>query len=131
MSESEALVESWENRRLPTSFAGWFPTDPAAGKAPATWKQAMLVLLVLFPIVMLELRFLSPSLGGLNPALGTFIGNAISVTLVSWPMMPLAIRILAWWLQPRAAGGKWTTVAGLGTLVGLYTIEIAALWWLL
>ena len=129
--ESEAMVDSWENRRLPTSFAGWFPNDPAVGKAPAAWKQTMLVLLVLFPIVMLELRFLSPALNGLNPALGTFIGNAISVFLVSWPLMPLVIRPLAWWLQPKEAGSKWITAAGLAIVLGLYAAEIGALWRLL
>ena len=41
------------------------PYRAARGKPPATWKQTMLVLLVLFPIVMLELRFLSPWLASL------------------------------------------------------------------
>lgn len=131
VAESEALVESWENRRLPTSFAGWFPTDPAAGKAPAAWKQTMLVLLVLFPIVMLELRFLSPALRPLNPALGTFVGNALSVALVSWLLMPLVIRPLAWWLQPRGAGGRWITATGLAVVLGLYAVELVAFWRLL
>ena len=128
--ESEALVESWENHRLPTAFAGWFPAA-ADGKPPATWKQTMLVLLVLFPIVMLELRFLSPWLAGLNPALGTFIGNALSVSLVTWPMMPLAIRALDWWLRPRKGGSPWITVLGLAVLVGLYAAELALTWHLL
>jgi antibiotic biosynthesis monooxygenase (ABM) superfamily enzyme len=128
--ESEALVESWQNHRLPTAFAGWFPAE-ADGKPPATWKQTMLVLLALFPIVMLELRFLSPWLAGLNPALGTFIGNALSVSLVTWPMMPLAIRALDWWLRPRKSGGPWITVLGIAVLLGLYAAELALTWHLL
>jgi antibiotic biosynthesis monooxygenase (ABM) superfamily enzyme len=88
----------------------------------------MLVLLVLFPIVMLEIRFLSPWLASLNPALATFVGNALSVTLVTWPMMPLAIRGLGWWLQPKAPRRPWITVAGLATVAALYALEIAALW---
>ena len=131
VAESEPMVESWENRRLPTSFAGWFPADPAAGKAPAAWKQTMLVLLVLFPIVMLELRFLSPALRELNPALGTFIGNAISVSLVSWLLMPLVIRPLTWWLQPKEGGSTWIAAGGLAILLGLYAAEIGAFWRLL
>jgi uncharacterized protein len=46
----------------------------------------MLVELMLFPIVALEVRFLTPMLGGLNAAMATFIGNVISVFLLAWPI---------------------------------------------
>jgi len=29
LQEHDSLVQSWEHHRLPNSFAGWFPTDPA------------------------------------------------------------------------------------------------------
>jgi antibiotic biosynthesis monooxygenase (ABM) superfamily enzyme len=125
LDRSGPLVEAWEHHRLPTSFAGWFPPG-ASRSASAPFKQAALVLL---PVVMLELRFLSPLLAGLNGAFATFLGNAISVGLVTWPLMPLAIRGLGWWLRPKAS---WRTeIRGLGALVLLYAVEIAALWTLL
>jgi antibiotic biosynthesis monooxygenase (ABM) superfamily enzyme len=130
LRRSEALVQAWQSRRLPSSFAGWFPTGPDQASPPA-WKQAALVLLVLYPVVMLELRFLSPVLAGLNPAIGTFIGNAISVSLISWPLMPLAVSPLAWWLHP--APERRTRTDGLGVLLvaALYAIELLVLWRLL
>jgi antibiotic biosynthesis monooxygenase (ABM) superfamily enzyme len=57
--ESEALVETWSGHRLTPPFAGWFPAE-AVGGTPPDWKQAMVVLLMLFPIVVMELHFLAP-----------------------------------------------------------------------
>ena len=65
------------------------------------WKTACLVLLTLFPVVMLELRFLNPHIEAFNPAVRTFIGNAISVGLTTWPLMPLAILGFHAWLFPE------------------------------
>jgi antibiotic biosynthesis monooxygenase (ABM) superfamily enzyme len=130
LQRSEALVQSWQSRRLPTSFAGWFPTGPDQA-APPTWKQAALVLLVLYPVVMLELRFLSPLLAGLNPALGTFIGNTVSVALVSWPLMPMAVYFLSWWLQPAPRSRTRAEVPGLLLVTALYLLELLGLWRLL
>jgi antibiotic biosynthesis monooxygenase (ABM) superfamily enzyme len=70
------------------------PNDPVTGKQPNLWKTACLVLLPLFPVVMLEIRFLKPHLRTLNPAVGTFIVDAITVVLTTWPLMPLAICAL-------------------------------------
>jgi antibiotic biosynthesis monooxygenase (ABM) superfamily enzyme len=47
------------------------------------WKTASLVLLTLLPVVMLEIRFLKPHLRTLNPAVGTFIVDAITVVLTT------------------------------------------------
>ena len=124
IDESTALVQSWSSRRLAGAFAGWFPPEESR-MTPASWKQSMVVLLMLFPIVMVELRFLLPRLRGLDPVLGTFLGNAISVWLLSWPMMPIANRGLDWWLRPRSAAARRITPLGIALLLGLYMAEIA------
>ncbi len=127
IARSDAFVERWESRRLPASFAGWFPDGPGR-QAPAAWKQTAIVLLVLFPIVMLEMRFLVPHLSGLNVAVGTFIGNLISVSLVSWPLAPLAIKALGWWLQAPAGSRRRAEILGGVTIAALYALEIALFW---
>jgi uncharacterized protein len=130
LKESVDLIEGFEAQRVDTSFPGWVPADPVTGKPPSIWKTATLVLLTLFPVVMLELKFLNPQLHGLPPALATFIGNAISVGLTTWPLMPLAIRAFRPWLfpegQPRALVRAMPFV-----LLCSYAIEIAVLWRLL
>ena len=130
VKESENLVAHFHAQRVDTSFPGWVPNDPKTGSPPNMWKTACLVLLTLFPVVMLELRFLNPHLKDLNPAVGTFIGNMISVALTTWPLMPLAIFVFRDWLFPegKAPWLAWALPIG---LVLCYVAEIALLWHLL
>ena len=130
VKESEDLVQGFHAQRIDTSFPGWVPTDPATGKPPNKWKTACLILLTLFPVVMLELRFLNPPLADLNPAVRTFIGNALSVALTTWPLMPLAIYGFHAWLFPENQP-RWLVQTMPIILVLCYIIEIAVLWHLL
>lgn len=127
LRQHDELVQSWEHHRLPGSFSGWFPADAASNESPKSWKQSMLVILMLFPIVMLEIRFLSPLLKGVSTSPATFIGNVISVFLLAWPFMPMAIALMKWWLFPRQENSRLTNALGLALLIGLYAVEIAVL----
>lgn len=130
IKEADELVGGYLAQRVDTSFPGWIPNDPATGAQPSLWKTACLVLLTLFPVIMLELRFLNPHLEALNPALRTFIGNIVSVALTTWPLMPLAIVGFHAWLYPEGypAWVKWAMPA---VLVLCYLAEIALFWNLL
>ncbi len=131
LREAKGLISSMESHRMISPYAGWFSSIGRKEGIPPAWKQTMMVLLVLFPIVMLEFKFLSPLTKSLNLSLGTFIGNAISVSLVSWPLMPFAIQRLAWWLSPSVKDGKFgsnTNTIGLFIVLTLYLIEIAIFW---
>jgi antibiotic biosynthesis monooxygenase (ABM) superfamily enzyme len=130
--ESNAFIESEELMRLATAFPGWVPLDPMTGEGPPDWKTGMLVLLGLFPIVMLEMKFLSPVLAALNihASLGTFIGNVISVALSSFLTMPWCVNWFGWWLFPKRKDSSVTT-RGTLILIGLYTLEVIFLWRLL
>ena len=129
VKEAESLVDYAHLQRMGTSFPGWFPTDPKTGKGPPNWKAAMLVLLGLFPIVMLETRFLKLPV---NPSLGMFIGNVISVALTTYLTMPLFIKTLGWWLFPKSDASKVAVnAAGTALVFLLYAISVAALWHLL
>lgn len=121
LQEAAPLIQTLESSRMSSPFAGWFPSSQGQPFIPI-WKQTMLILLVLFPIVMLEMLFLVPKLKGLNLSVGTFIGNAISVTLVSWPLMPLALFCLNWWLSEK--GSLVKNIAGTLVVLGVYLLEI-------
>ncbi|MDX2227026.1 MAG: antibiotic biosynthesis monooxygenase [Verrucomicrobiae bacterium] len=133
LAESGEFIEHEHFTRLATSFPGWVPVDPTTGQGPPNWKTALLVLLGLFPVVMLELRFLSPVLAGwgLHASLATFIGNVISVAVTSFITMPLFVRWFGWWLFPQAASMAGVTGRGLSLLCLLFAIEVIALWKLL
>lgn len=130
LQEGNEFIRSFESHRVISSFSGWFPASYGLEKVPPAWKQTMLVLLVLFPIVMLEIKFLNPHLTSFNPSLATFIGNAISVSLVSWPLIPLSIYFLGWWLNP-SKHQPYANALGILIVCVLYLIEIAVLWRLL
>ena len=130
VEESQDLVEGFHAQRVDTSFPGWVPNDPVTGKPPNRWKAAALILLTLFPVVMLEIKYLNPHLRDLNPAVGTFIGNALSVALTTWPLMPLAIWAFHAWLFPEKQP-RWLVQTLPIVLVLCYVIEIAVLWHLL
>ena len=132
LRESKAFIEHEQLTRLATSFPGWFPTDPTTGKGPPNWKAGMLVLLGLFPIVMLEAKFLSPQTASLNPSLAMFIGNVISCALTTYLTMPIFIKIFPWWLFPKSEASKSAiNLAGTAVIFLFYAISVAALWHLL
>jgi uncharacterized protein len=122
LREAEALVDRVVAHRVDTSFPGWVPVSPITGKPPNVWKTAALVLLTLFPVVCLELKFLNPHLRSLG-ALGTFIGNAISVGLTTWPLMPIAIKGFHGWLFPENQP-RWVVIASPFILIACYGIEL-------
>jgi hypothetical protein len=133
LQESKAFIEHEQLTRLATAFPGWVPIDPVTGKGPPNWKTAILVLLGLFPVVMLELRFLNPRLSalGLHASLATFIGNSLSVAATSFITMPLFVRWFGWWLFPDDASTFRVTSKGVAILAVLFALEVAALWQLL
>ena len=128
LHESKAFIEKEELMRLATSFPGWVPINPLTGKGPPDWKTALLVLLGLYPIVVLELRFLNPLLLGFNSSLATFIGNTLSVAGTTFITMPVFVRAFGWWLFLDKTSAKWATPAGLCILSGLFVVEVALFW---
>lgn len=132
LEEAKEFIQSEELMRLGTAFPGWVPVDPVTGAGPPNWKTALLVLLGLFPIVMLEMKFLSPVFSslGLHASLATFFGNVVSVAVTSFLTMPLFVNWFGWWLFPRGNAAAITT-RGVGLLGALFAIEVAVLWNLL
>jgi uncharacterized protein len=133
LHESKAFIDHEQLMRLATAFPGWVPINPTTGKGPPNWKTALLVILGLFPIVMLEMRFLSPILTalGLHASLATFVGNCISVGATTFVTMPLFIRWFGWWLFKDKESPAWVEPTGSLLLACLFAIEIGALWNLL
>lgn len=129
LQESKGLITSLESHRVISAYAGWFSSLETTGRLPSKWKQNMIVLLVLFPIVMLEMKYLSPLTASLHSSVATFISNAISVYLLAWPFVPLAIKGLKWWLVPKADQERTINLLGLLTVLALYLLEILFFWY--
>ncbi|MDB5929116.1 MAG: Antibiotic biosynthesis monooxygenase [Polaromonas sp.] len=129
LAEGEALSTEVRARTVRSGFDQWFTTGGAAGaKAPPTWKQNMVVVLMLYPVVFLF------GLWVLNPLLLTqwrlpfwlalFVGNVASVVLLNW-LVPWASNRFSWWLQPAGGDTARTNWLGAGVIIALYAATMA------
>ncbi|MDP1880491.1 MAG: antibiotic biosynthesis monooxygenase [Parachlamydiaceae bacterium] len=124
LKESAPLISTLESHRMISPYAGWFSSIAKVAEMPPAWKQTMIVLLVLYPIVMLEFKYLNPLISSLSTPIATFIGNALSVSLITFPTVPIAIYFLRWWLTPDKSNPKWIAFYGTLLVLVLYVIEI-------
>lgn len=129
---TDPVVSFTDYQTMSGSFPGWFPSQEKGGKGPPNWKTAMLILVGLYPIVMLEIRYLNPVLQGMpSAAVVNFIGNAISVALTTWVTMPLLIKAFTPWLFPKKDTPAWVNPVSFAVLLVIFAVEIALLWRLL
>jgi antibiotic biosynthesis monooxygenase (ABM) superfamily enzyme len=126
LDEAAPFLEEFHARVVRTGFEQWFPSAADGASAPAAWKQNMIVLLLLYPVVFLfGVWVQTPILmerAKLPFWLALFIGNIVSVLLLSW-LVPLASRGFGWWLSPtRNADGRPISFAGAAFVVLLYAV---------
>ena len=110
---------------VPTGFGSWFAVNAEDGIQAPAWKQAMVVLCALFPAVMILNLTVSRIVAaeGIPFAVNIFIGNALSTVALTWLLMPVVTRLMAWWLSPRCTEQK--TWLGVFLALGIYVIELA------
>jgi antibiotic biosynthesis monooxygenase (ABM) superfamily enzyme len=132
--EAEEFTEEFHARIARTGFDQWFPLA-AAGGGNATpipaWKQNMIVLMLLYPIVFLfgvlvQTPLLSVRLA-LPFAAALFIGNVVSVLLLNY-LVPWTSTGFAWWLRPAARHRRRIEIAGAALVVVLYALMVLAFW---
>jgi uncharacterized protein len=122
VDESAAFTDEYHTRIVRGGFDQWFPRA-ADVPGPAIWKQNMLVLLMLYPVVFLFGTLVQKPVlmdrAGLPFWLALFVGNVVSVILLNW-LVPFTSRRFDWWL--RAGGGTLarTTLVGLAIVTALY-----------
>ncbi|MDI4664107.1 antibiotic biosynthesis monooxygenase [Xanthobacter autotrophicus] len=123
LEEARAFIEEFHARTVRTGFEQWFSAP--RGKAPPPWKQSMLVLLALYPVVFLFGHLVQIPLlmgeAGLPFAVALFIGNAVSVLLLT-RLVPWVSRRFDWWLQSPAPR---TDALGAGVILAFYAVLIA------
>jgi antibiotic biosynthesis monooxygenase (ABM) superfamily enzyme len=119
----------YRTRIAQTGFDQWFQLGGAQGSAaPPAWKQNMLVLMMLYPVVFLFGTLVgTPLLSSrldLPFWLALFIGNVVSVVLLNW-LVPWASKRFAWWLQPTGDDRQRTDIAGAGIVIAVYAVCLA------
>jgi antibiotic biosynthesis monooxygenase (ABM) superfamily enzyme len=119
----KAQIGEFDLKALPGGFGSWF-----AGLAhgpermpPPSWKMALTVLLGLYPTVMTLTLFAGTYMEPLGMALAMLIGNALSVCILQWAVMPALNSMLAPWLRANAKEKTVLSVGGLFLILVLLT----------
>ncbi|MFE7387326.1 antibiotic biosynthesis monooxygenase [Streptomyces sp. NPDC057582] len=125
LEEGRTYFASYDVRKVGSAFSGWFRFgEGKQGNAPPNWKQAMTVLLALYPTVMVlnltEGRWLDKL--GVPGYIGLFIGNMLSISALTWLLMPLVNKALAFWLVPSRATTYRVHLAGAAAVVLGYAL---------
>jgi antibiotic biosynthesis monooxygenase (ABM) superfamily enzyme len=124
LEEAAPFLEEFHARVVRTGFEQWFPSADGAS-APAAWKQNMIVLLLLYPVVFLFGAWVQTPIlrgkAGLPFWLALFIGNVVSVLLLNW-LLPWVSRGFGWWLAPARDPGIRTDLVGAMLVIVLYGV---------
>lgn len=122
----------FELHRISNPFGSWFSFGEAAPgvEAPAAWKTALSVLVGLYPTVVLLTLAISELWTSADLWESLLLGNVLSVSLLTWVVMPVVTRALRFWLAP-APGTASRRVDVLGAVASIGFLTLAALvFWL-
>ncbi|TDH58405.1 antibiotic biosynthesis monooxygenase [Dankookia rubra] len=122
LTEAEGFTQEFHTRIARTGFQHWFDSGRTAVGAVPAWKQNMIVLLLLYPVVFLFGSFVqAPWLMGrlgLPFPVALFLGNVASVLLLN-SLVPWTSKRFDWWLSPVRVRPTFLGVALLLALYGL------------
>jgi antibiotic biosynthesis monooxygenase (ABM) superfamily enzyme len=128
LDESEAFTDECHTRIVRTGFDQWFEVPGAA--PPPWWKQNLVVLLVLYPLVFLLNEWLQKPIlvgvFGLPYWAFLFVNNAVSVVMLSL-ILPWVSRQLGWWLSPVERDAK-RDLAGALLVAAFYAFWLIVFW---
>lgn len=127
IQEGRRYLRSYDLHTVKSPFSGWFAFGGARAAIPS-WKQAMAVLLALYPTVMVLAHTAGPLFRTLNviEPLAIFGSLVLSTIILTWILMPVVNRALASWLMPRRANPARTDLIGTAIVVLCYIVLVIA-----
>ncbi|MFI5679015.1 antibiotic biosynthesis monooxygenase [Streptomyces cellulosae] len=129
LEEGREYFADYDVREIASAFSGWFRFgEGEQAGVPPNWKQAMSVLLALYPTVMVLNLTVGRALThvGIAGYLGLFISNVLSVAILTWLLMPLVVnRSLAFWLAPDRPRSRRTDLVGAVVVMVCYVALLA------
>lgn len=129
MREVRAYVHDYSLRRIGSGFEGWFDTSENSAP-PARWRQALVILSALFPVILLMRQLLSPIFLILPMPVAFLILLSLDMVFLTYVVMPHYSRLMNFWLRPairfswRSELTGWAIIAGIiaVTLVGFLSL---------
>jgi antibiotic biosynthesis monooxygenase (ABM) superfamily enzyme len=130
LEQAAAFTDECHVRIVRTGFDQWFEVGAADAPSPTAWKQDMIVLLMLYPVVFLITAWFDhPFLVGQLKMWhwsALFVDNVVGVLLLSL-VVPWASQRFDWWLRPAGHDPK-REIAGVALVLSFYALFLLAFW---
>jgi uncharacterized protein len=130
IASSDQEFQSFDLKKLSSTYNGWFPPASEDQASPPAWAMAMVVVMALYPTVMLCGKATAPALQGVSFASNIFLNNVLGTIVLTWFSMPLANKLMKWWLYPPKEKASHLRVRGLVLILVYYAAAVAFFKWL-
>jgi uncharacterized protein len=124
------LEEDFSTARGRSPFGAVVRLVGGAPQSSPAWKMVMLLVSVLFPTVIIMLRYLNPVLTDLHlqPGIIALVGQLIATALVTKLWMPPMSKAFLWWIDPIDGRDTATSIKGAVAVVAIYAVEVGFFW---
>lgn len=127
LQELRTFTSGSHIEKVYSGFNFWFTNTAQSSRA--AWKENMLVLLTLYPVVFLLSYIQNPAMKhGVPFWLALFFSNLTSTVILGYVTVPWLMKMFSWWLKPQE--GKDYTIMGAVVVVLLYALLLGICWWL-
>ena len=123
MKEVRAYVHHYTLRRIGSGFEGWFDTSENTAP-PARWRQALVILSALFPVIMVMRQLLSPIFLVLALPVAFLILLSLDMVFLTYVVMPHYSRVMNFWLRPAADFSWRGEFAGCAIIAGIIGLTL-------
>lgn len=101
LKKADPFREAEPSYHLESGLEYWF-TRSGRAEPPPRWKMAIVTVLGVWPVSFLIPWLLNPLIGKAPPFLQAFFIAVGIVVLLTWAVMPVMVKILRPWLEPRS-----------------------------
>lgn len=123
MDEVRKYVDHYTLRRIGSGFEGWFDTSENKNP-PAAWRQALVILTALFPVIMTMRQLLLPVFAALPMPVAFLILLALDMALLTYVIMPRFTRLMNFWLRPSPDSTWRSELGGWGIVLGVIGLTV-------
>ncbi|MEX1118143.1 MAG: antibiotic biosynthesis monooxygenase [Terrimicrobiaceae bacterium] len=127
LERKAGLSEKLRERRVASGLEAWFSSPRMGTPPPPRWKQALAVLLALYPTASVIAFVLGPVINSWPLALRMLTTNVLGVAVLTWFAMPVLTCGLAFWLAPREKSSKADVLGTLLVVIALTVLCVSLL----